>query len=469
MGLRDYQQEAKNAALAYINDPHKKTPGVIVAPTASGKSWIIAGIATEYTDPILVLQPSIELLEQNYEKFTMMGGEASIFSAGAGSKEIGHVTYATLGSIKNHAHLFRQAGVKLVLIDECHDGYKPDKGSMFRNFMEVLKPKKVIGLTATPFRLKNNAQGSRLVLLNRMRPGYFKHFIHITQIQDIVNRGYWCPSVDETWEMEEDMLKFNSTGSEFTEDSIKAYVEANGINNMIYLRILDAIFEGRKHILVFVDSAQSCQTFVDHLEKVKGITSTYLTSKTKKKERKAIISGFKAGDIEVVFNFNILTTGFDFPELDCIIMGRPTNSLAIFYQIYGRGTRVHDDKEDFLFVDYGGNFKRLGHPKELILENYPEHGWAIFAGDRLVTGAVLGTEPITKYDIDNGPGPDVKEAVEETFFKYGKFQGQKAIVVARIRPSYITWFCDNVDTSEVFKSKLRAVLKYVQMGEPEFS
>jgi DNA repair protein RadD len=469
MGLRDYQQEAKNAALEYINSPLKKTPGVIVAPTASGKSWIIAGIATEYVGPILVLQPSIELLEQNYEKFKMMGGEASIFSAGAGSKEIGHVTYATLGSIKNHASLFREAGVKLVLIDECHDKYKPDAGSMFRNFIDTLKPKKVIGLTATPFRLKNNSMGSRLVLLNRMRPGYFRHFIHITQIQDIVNRGYWSPSVDETWDMEDDMLKFNSTGSEFTEESIKAYVEANGINNMIYLRILDAIFEGRKHILVFVDSAQSCQTFVEHLDKVKGIKSTYLTSKTKKKERKAIISGFKSGDIEVVFNYNILTTGFDFPELDCIIMGRPTNSLAIFYQIYGRGTRIHEDKKDFLFADYGCNFTRLGHPRDLVLENYPNHGWAIFASDRLVTGTILGMDSITKNDIDNGPGIDVKEVIEDTFFKYGKFEGQKAIVVARINPQYIIWFCNNVDTSELFKSKLRAILKYTQMGEPELS
>lgn len=462
--LRDYQKEAVNASLEYIKGKNNR-PGVVVAPTASGKSLIIAGIAKEYNGPILVLQPSIELLEQNYEKFTSIGGEASIFSAGANSKEIGHVTYATLGSVKDKGRLFREAGVKLVLIDECHDGYKPDRGSMFRDFIETVGPSKVIGLTATPFRLKNNSNGSRLVLLNRMLPGYFKHFIHIIQIKDIINRGYWSPSADEMWKMDDGKLQLNSTGAEFTEESIKAYVEANGINNKIYLRILDAIHEGRKHILVFVDSVESCETFVQHLDKVDGITSTYLTSKTKKKDRKEIIRKFKSGEIQVVFNFNILSTGFDFPELDAIIMGRPTNSLAIFYQIYGRGTRVHPDKKDFLFCDYGNNFDRLAHPKDIVLENYPNHGWAIFCGDRLVTGTILGLK-VTKENLENKGLTVTKEMLDETFFKYGKYAGEMALTVARTNPGYIIWFCNNVDTTESFKGRLRSILVYVQAGEP---
>lgn len=463
--LRDYQEEAKDAAIDYINGP-RNTPGIIVAPTAGGKSWIIAGIAKEYSDPILVLQPTLELLKQNYEKFTLMGGEASIFSAGIGSKEIGHVTYATIGSIKGHEGALRDAGVRLVLVDECHDGYSPDPGSEFRSFMGALSPKKAIGLTATPFRLKNGGNGSRLVMLNRMIPRYFGHMIHVTQIKDIINRGYWAESVDETWEMDEGMLRLNSTGSEFTEESIKNYAEANGINNKIYLRILDAIHEGRKHILVFVDSVETCETFVKHLDKVDGITSSYLSSKTPKKKRLQMVEDFKSGKIQVMFNYKILSTGFDFPELDAIIMGRPTNSLAVFYQIYGRGTRPHPNKGDFLFADYGCNLKRLAHPRDITIENYPNHGWAVFSGDRLVTGIILGIN-ITKRELDSGLGMDTKEIIDNTFFKFGKHKGKMAITVARTDPGYITWYCSQEDVSQWLKPRLEVILKYVQMGEPK--
>lgn len=455
--FRDFQYNSVVAAVDYINSSSTK-PSMIVAPTAGGKSWIIAGIASSYSAPILVLQPSIELLKQNYEKFIAIGGEASIFSASI-DKEVGHITYATLESVSKHVDKFKELGVGLVLIDECHHKYSPEPSSEFRTFMDKLKPKKVIGLTATPFRLKNNSEGSRLVMLNRMRPGYFKDFLYITQISELIELGYWTTSVDETWEMDESELKLNSTGSEFTEKSIQAYIEANGINNRIYLRILDALHEGRKHILVFTDSVPSCEKFVQHLAKVDGVTSDYLTSKTPKKKREELIDKFKSGEIQVLFNYGILSTGFDFPELDAIIMGRPTNSLAVFYQIYGRGVRIAEGKDDFLFSDFGNNFKRLAHPKDIVIENFLGHGWAVFCGDRLVTGTVLGMPPITKGDLANG----AKDEVHDVFFKFGKYKGRKAVDVAKFRPDYITWFCDNTDAHETFKSKLRAALHYVQV------
>ena len=151
--LRDYQEKAVDAAMDYINSNYN-SPAIIVAPTGAGKSWEIAGIAMKYDKPILVLQPSVELLKQNYDKFLLMGGKASIFSASANEKNIGHVTYATIGSIKNKISEFKKIGVDLVIIDECHHGISPEVSSMFSKFIKALNPKKVIGLTATPFRLK---------------------------------------------------------------------------------------------------------------------------------------------------------------------------------------------------------------------------------------------------------------------------------------------------------------------------
>jgi DNA repair protein RadD len=459
--LRDYQRSAVDASIHYIHSAEKR-PGAIIAPTAAGKSWIIAAIAKEHKNPILVLQPSIELLKQNFEKFEQLGGEASIYSAGAGSKEIGHVTYATLGSIKKDALKFKNAGVDLIIIDECHMGVKPDKGSMFRNFVDILSPKKSIGLTATPFRLKNNMMGSRLVMLNRMRPGYFRHFIHVTQISEMIDRGYWTKSVDESWIQDESSLVLNTTGSDYTEESIKAYAEVNGINNKIYMRLIEAVEQGRKSILVFTDSVESCRTFVEFLRANTNITCDFLTSDTKKSVRGKAIEDFKSGKTTVMFNFGILGTGFDYPGLDGVIMGRPTNSLAIFYQIYGRGARIFEGKKDFLFADYGNNFKRMAHPREIVIENYPGHGWAVFCGEKLVTGVYLSEEmTITKSDLD----AEAEEVTSDLFFKFGKHEGKMVVDVAKKNPDYISWLGCQPWLDSTFKSKMLNILKKIQINE----
>ena len=457
--LRDYQQDAVDASIHYINSAEKR-PGAIIAPTAAGKSWIIGAIAKAHKNPILVLQPSIELLKQNFDKFKKLGGDASIYSAGAGSKEIGHVTYATLGSIKNDAYRFKEAGVDLIIIDECHMGIKPDKGSMFMNFISTLKPKKSIGLTATPFRLKNNMMGSRLVMLNRMKPGYFRHFIHVSQISEMIDRGYWIQSVDESWIQDESSLILNTTGSDFTEESIKEYAKVNGINNKIYLRVIDAVKQGRKSLLVFTDSTESCKIFVDHLTK-KGISCDFLTSDTKKSKREKSIENFKSGKTTVMFNYGILGTGFDHPPLDGIIMGRPTNSLAIFYQIYGRGVRVLEGKEDFLFADYGNNFKRMAHPREIVIENYPGHGWGVFCGEKLVTGVYLSDEMIiTKADLDG----EAEEIQSDLFFKFGKHEGKMVVDIVKSNPDYVAWLGSQPWIDSTFKTKMMLILKKSQLG-----
>lgn len=453
--LRDYQESAVGSCLDYINSNSNK-PGIVVAPTAAGKSWIIAGIAKRYKNQILVLQPSLELLLQNYEKLKLMGGDASLYSNSVKSKEIGHITYAILPSIKNNAIDFKNNNVKLVIIDECHYKISPESNSMFSRFIKELNPDKVIGLTATPFRLKSNMAGSRLAMLNRMRPGYFKHFIHVTQISDIINKGFWSPSVDEEWIMDEDKLILNSNGTEFTEESVKEAIETNGINNKIYLRIRDLQSQGkRKSILVFVDSVETCEKFCQHIP-----NSSYVSGETSNKKRLEIVDKFKKGEINVVFNFGVFTTGFDHPELDCIIMGRPTNSLAMFYQIYGRGVRVSENKENFLFIDYCNNFRRLGHPRKISIENYPGHGWGVFSGDRLVTSIQLDGPEITKSDLDD-KNLDIDY---DMVFPFGKFKDQKVSIVCKEKPWYINFLIDKDWLDPVFRDKIIKISKHIQIN-----
>jgi len=112
MALRPYQEKAVAAGIAFLNSKSTgskaKDRGVIIAPTAAGKSHIIAAIAKE-VGKVVVLQPSQELLKQNYAKYVADGCEASIYSASLNEKNVGHVTFATIGSIKSKGHLFSGA------------------------------------------------------------------------------------------------------------------------------------------------------------------------------------------------------------------------------------------------------------------------------------------------------------------------------------------------------------------------
>lgn len=116
MILRDYQVAPVDIGITYFKQK-KAYPSIEVLPTAAGKSIIIAAICRGVGEKMLVLQPSKELLKQNYDKFINLGGEASIFSASMGVKEIGEITYATIGSIKSIGAHFNSLGINKVIID----------------------------------------------------------------------------------------------------------------------------------------------------------------------------------------------------------------------------------------------------------------------------------------------------------------------------------------------------------------
>src|SRR4030065_680446 len=114
--LRDYQKESVEKGINFLLGKSQKN-SVIVAPTGSGKSLIIANIAKALDGNTIIFQPSKELLEQNYEKYTSYGETADIYSASAGQKTIGKITFATIGSVVNKPELFNE--FQYCIVDEC--------------------------------------------------------------------------------------------------------------------------------------------------------------------------------------------------------------------------------------------------------------------------------------------------------------------------------------------------------------
>lgn len=418
----------------------------------SGKSLIISKIAHEINRPTLVLQPSKEILEQNYAKAVSFGSKPTIYSASCGVKELSAMTYATLKSIKKDVARLKDIGIDTLLVDECHSGYSPEEGSEFMEFMNGFPEAKVLGFTATPCRLRTyssmlEGNYSKLNMLTKDEHNFFKKIVHVTQIQELTSQGFWCPLKYERWSFDESALMLNSTGAEYTNESIKESIVRNGLNNSIYKRLLQLMNE-RKAILVCMDSIESCNRISEFMNAKMGAITGVVTSLTTKKKREQIISDFKEGKLKVVFNYSTLATGFDFPELDCVMFGRPTFSYSTYYQILGRAVRIHPDKKEALIVDCCDNMRRFGRIEDLTIEQFPSKGWCMFAGDQLLSNIRMG-DIITKDEIlrraaslksVNGDGRR-EDDLDSIIMWFGKYEG---IRFKDIPVSYFRFLAENM-------------------------
>ncbi len=418
----------------------------------SGKSLIISKIAHEINRPTLVLQPSKEILEQNYAKAVSFGSEPTIYSASCGIKELSAMTYATLKSIKKDVARLKDIGIDTLLIDECHSGYSPEEGSEFMEFMNGFPEAKVLGFTATPCRLRTyssmlEGNYSKLNMLTKDEHNFFKKIVHVTQIQELTSQGFWCPLKYERWSFDESALMLNSTRAEYTNESIKESIVRNGLNNSIYKRLLQLMNE-RKAILVCMDSIESCNRISEFMNARMGAITGVVTSLTTKKKREQIISDFKEGKLKVVFNYSTLATGFDFPELDCVMFGRPTFSYSTYYQILGRAVRIHPDKKEALIVDCCDNMRRFGRIEDLTIEQFPSKGWCMFAGDQLLSNIRMG-DIVTKDEIlrraaslksVNGDGRR-EDDLDSIIMWFGKYEG---IRFKDIPVSYFRFLAENM-------------------------
>lgn len=383
--LRDYQQKASDAAVSFFNNKAKKNSAIMVLPTGAGKSLVIADIASRLEGHTLVFQPSKEILEQNYLKLCSYGIlDCSIYSASFGRKEISRITFATIGSVINHPELFQH--FRNIIIDECHL-VNPKEG-MYKSFLSMLKCK-VLGLTATPYRLSSSRDfGSMLKFITRTRPCVFSEVIYQVQISTLLDMGYlakvnYYPMSPAGWN--EGHLQINTTGADYTDKSVvREYerVDLYGWLVSIINRLLHNRKTGikRKGILVFT-------RFLKEAEQLTwSVPGTAVVSgNTPKKEREEILEAFRSGKIPVVVNVGVLVCGFDYPELDTVVMARPTMSLALYYQIVGRCIRPHPSKDASWFIDLCGNVKRFGEVKDLRLFDGGNGKWAVYSNGRQLT------------------------------------------------------------------------------------
>lgn len=373
--LRPYQKEAVDAGVDFFKSDSNKNK-ILILPTGAGKSVVIANILAPLEGKTIILQPSKEILEQNFAKYISSGYRASIYSASAGQKKVDTITFCTIGSIINKKHLFY--GLEHIIIDECH--LVNAKGGMYEEFISAFPKAKVLGLTATPYRLHNSMEGAQLKFLTRTRPKIFDEVLYYVQNSELFDNGYLSKLEYFAFNVvDRSMLQMNSSGTDFTEQSLRRYYKVIDMPSKI-VEYSIRLLAKRKNLLIFCSLIEEAETVS---KRIPG--SVVLTGSTRKEDREKILTQFKSGKIRCVVNVGVLTTGFDYPELECVLIARSTMSLALYYQIVGRAMRISPKKENAWIVDLGGNINFFGKIETMKIEQTPNGLFFISNNGRQLT------------------------------------------------------------------------------------
>ena len=363
--LRPYQQEAVERTVLHFRKTND--PAVIVLPTGAGKSLVIAELARIAKQKVLVLAHVKELVEQNAQKYKSFNLEASIFSAGLKEKSLSHqVTFASVQSLSRNLDKLNEH-YSLLIIDECHR-VNGDKKSQYGKVINALKehnPKlKVLGLTATPFRLgmgwiyHHHYHG--FVRGNSESP--FKSCIFELPLRYMIKNNYLTPpnEIDAAISHYDfSALSANAFGQYSSEDMNALLKSSTRATKAILEQVLE-YSETREGVMVFAATVMHAREILSYLPEAQ---SALITGDTPNNERDKIINQFKAKQLKYLVNISVLTTGFDAPHVDFIAILRPTESVSLYQQIVGRGLRLSESKKDCLVIDYAGNGFDLFYPE----------------------------------------------------------------------------------------------------------
>jgi DNA repair protein RadD len=350
---RYYQKAATEALWEWLpnNDGHP----LICHATGTGKSLLVGEIprqAAEF-DPnvrVLIVAHRKELIQQNYEKVIRQAPhlDSGVYSASAKRKDLGRkILVSQIQSVHDKANVIGYRD--LVIVDEAHllDQKQSKTFANLITHLQKFNPKvRVIGLTATPWRMKGGS-------LIEGEHALFTDIIHEYTISDGVRDGYLAPLISKASLVQVNKEGVRTVAGDYNQKEMAERFGDDALMQGVYTEIRRWAND-RKAFIVFC-------TGVQHAERVaEQLGGECITQNTKASEREDIIERFRNGQIRFLTNCDTLTTGFDAPNVDCIIMLRSTKSSGLYVQMLGRGTRLHESKENCLVLDFAGNVENFG-------------------------------------------------------------------------------------------------------------
>jgi len=357
MALRPYQLEVLPRISAAWREG-RRAP-LLVAPTGSGKTLIAAEIirrSVAHGWRVLFLAPRRELIEQAHDKLTAAALDVSVVMAGDGRRnDFARVTVASVDTL--HARRmttgeYRVLDPDLIVVDEAHLFVTPPRAALLSHWPKA----RLIGLTATPARKDGRALGL-----------IFDALIDVSTVAQLTADGFLVPGRYYSLS-DPDLSRVRTTAGEYNQkDLAEAMDRPQLVGDVVETWLARA---GGRRTVVFASSiahsAGLANAFRTH-----GVAAEHVDAKTPTNVRREIFGRFREGATQVLTNCTLASYGFDLPELDCVVLARPTKSLVLYLQMLGRGLRSAPGKTDCMVLDHAGIVRRFGfadEPREWSLE-----------------------------------------------------------------------------------------------------
>jgi DNA repair protein RadD len=376
--FRPYQRECIDAFYDYYNRGNQGH-GLIVVPTAGGKSLIIAGLVTEicrqwHGQRIIILSHVRELIQQNHSKVLLCwnNAPAGVYSAALGLRE-SHLDIVT-ATVQSVYRIADQIGHRdLCFIDEAHllqAGGMGMYGTFINELLKINPAMKICGFTATDYRLDRGS-------LTEGEGKLFDDVIIEIPIQRLLDEGYLTPPISKSSLVQADLEGVKKLGGEFNIKQMAARFDQREFINAALDSDLQYL-QDRRSIALFCATLENAAHVAEAML-ARGIACEVIDGEMKAEDREDKLERFRSGELRALASVGVITTGTDIPNMDCIVMFRATESPGLYQQIIGRGFRVmyadgYDletiegrlaaikagPKPNFLTLDHGGNIERHG-------------------------------------------------------------------------------------------------------------
>jgi hypothetical protein len=330
--LRTYQEEAVEAIYRHLRE--REDNPCVVLPTGSGKTFVMARICADavgrWNGRVLILAHVRELLEQALEKIRLVAPEmwtkTGVNSAGLKSRDTEHpIIIAGIQSVYKRA--CQLDAFDLVIVDEAHM-IPPEGDGMYRTFLKdarTVNPNlRAIGLTATPFRMKSGMICEPQNVLN--------HVCYEIGVKELIVQGYLCPLVTKGSREAIDTSGLHVRAGEFIASEAEDLMDRDNLVQAACSEILEQT-HARRSVLIFASGVRHGRHVAEVLSAKSGRPVGTVFGETPDEERDEVLDSFRYGELKYLVNINVLTMGFDAPNIDCVAMVRPTMSPGLYYQM----------------------------------------------------------------------------------------------------------------------------------------
>lgn len=340
--LREYQHQAIARARSSIAKGACSV--LLVSPTGSGKTVIASAIihgASAKGSRTLFLAHRRELIMQTSDKLNSFEVPHGIIMAGEPMALQRPCQVASIQTLRNRRDSL--SSVDLIFFDEAHHAAADTYQQVLRWFPMA----KVVGLTATPWRQDGRGLAD-----------IFQDSVLVATPAELRDQGYLVPVCGWAYETI-DTSGAKVQGGDYVANQLTSAATSKRI-------VGDVVGEYLKHAsgkraILFAVSVEASQLMAQAFREA-GVAAEHVDGETPKEIRAAILARLRGGETHVVCNCNVLTEGFDLPELEVCILMRPTLSPGLYLQMVGRILRPAPGKDVARIHDHAGLLATLGHP-----------------------------------------------------------------------------------------------------------